>query len=287
MATRGFGLLSIAGFFLLNLCGCNPKVDDAPPKDTSTAPAVALKTETPKEVGKTAAEVVPAKPASFRDDVILDPPEGEMRPPDKTAAGKSVPKMYEAISAKGGLWEGIPFVSAEGKKIRYTADVKTDLGTIQIELYSDAAPNHVRNFIALARVGYFEGLNFHRSLRQEAMGGTFAYLEAGCPKGTGDVGYGSIGYWLRPEISSKHSHEEGTIGAWHAEEMDTASCRFYVTLCKAPAMDRNYTIFGKIVAGLDVAHTINARPTQPEGFTDRPINPVVIRTVTIHAKVLD
>lgn len=282
MLQQRLGVLIFLGLIppCLNGCGDNPV-----PGVDSGAPKVELKADIPKDAPKP--KTVPPKPALFRECVLLEPPDAEMRPPDETMAGKNVAKMYEAISTKGGLWESIPFATPEGKKIRYTAAVKTDLGTIELELFSDEAPNHVRNFIALAKAGYYDGLCFHRSLRQESMGEIIALLEAGCPKGTGEVGYGSIGYWLKPEVHPKHQHEEGTIGAWYAERPEAAACKFYVTLCRAPWMDGNYTIFGKIVGGLDVARIINGRPVHDDAFKDRPVEPVIIREVVVHSKILD
>jgi peptidyl-prolyl cis-trans isomerase B (cyclophilin B) len=225
---------------------------------------------------------------SFSEATISEPPEGEERPPDSTVAGKSVGKMYEEIAGKdgrGGLWEQIPLVNTDGTRIRYTAFVKTDLGTISIELLSDAAPNHVRNFIALARAGYYNGLAFDRAIRQkvevEEMKETpFEMLEAGCPVGTGEPGYGSIGYWLKPEIADKLTHEEGRVGACHGEELESAAAKFYITLGKSPWLDGNWTIFGKVTQGLDVARTILERPTTAED-PSRPQSPVQIREVAI------
>lgn len=299
MIARRLPLLMFAGLVLF---GCSPKVETpAPSGKEDGPPAVAVKDDnTPAPVTKDPASPSPGKarePAlPFAKAVRFISPEGENQPPDITAGGKHVGKIYEAIAGragKKGLWEEVSFTTPEGKKIRHTAHVKTDLGTIQIELFADEAPNHVRNFIALARAGYYEGLSFHQSIRKEATAPKaedelptqrLFYLEAGCPRGTGEVGYGSIGYWLKNEIVTALTHEEGTVGAWHGPDLDAAACRFYITLCPAPGLDGNFTIFGKIVHGLEVAHTINSRPAMDGA---RPREPVLIREVTIHSKVLD
>src|SRR5207247_1976408 len=105
---------------------------------------------------------------------------------------------------------------------------------------------------------------------------------------TGDPSYGSIGYWLKPELSDKLEHEEGTVGAWHAEALETAACKFYITLSKAPWMDfingGRWTVFGKVSQGLAVARTILMRPVRDDEFRDRPVSPVVIRSVTIETR---
>src|SRR5207249_4183040 len=98
--------------------------------------------------------------------------------------------------------------------------------------------------------------------------------------------YGSIGYWLKPELSEQVKHEAGTVGAWHAEEVETAACKFYITLDRAPWMDRNWTVFGKVTQGLEVARKIRARPTRAEE-PDRPREPVVIRAVTIETREVE
>ena len=105
----------------------------------------------------------------------------------------------------------------------------------------------------------------------------FAYLESGCPLGTGEFGSGSIGYWLKPELSDK-KHETGTVGAWTSD--GAGACKFYITLSDAPGMDGRFTVFGKVIQGLDVAHTISRRPVVDE-VEYRPREPVLIRSATV------
>lgn len=234
------------------------------------------------------------RPQGFNEATVQEPPEGEFCPPEITATGKSVGKIYEAVAGKngqGGLWDQVSFQSAEGKRLRYTATLQTDLGKIVLELRPDLAPNHVRNFVALAKAGYYDGLSFDRTIPQkielEASGdsseqaaktASFDYVEAGCPLGTGEPGYGSVGYWLKPEVSDKATHEEGTVGACHGEELESGAAKFYITLTKAPWMDGNWTVFAKVTQGMDVLRSIFQRPTHDDF---RPQEPVVIRQVII------
>jgi cyclophilin family peptidyl-prolyl cis-trans isomerase len=276
-------------------------------------PALALaivvgcgKKDDPREVAVVGQEVALEKKQAptpavrpFREAVVSEVPEGERRPPDVTVTGKVVGKLYEEIAGRDGApgtFDQIQFVDARGHKIRYSALVKTDLGAFRIALYGDSAPNHVRNFIALARAGYYDGLPFHSSVRAKLDDRIEAFVESGCPLGTGEFGYGSIGYHLKPEISESLVHEDGTVGAWHGrrktnesadtyEDLDNAACKFYITLARSPWRDASFTIFGKVVEGLDVAHKINERPNQTElGSEDRPMVPVLIRHVTIEAE---
>jgi len=223
---------------------------------------------------------------SFQDATGQEPPDGESRPPDQTVAGKSVGKIYEAIAGPGGLWEKIVFNAPDGRKIHYTALVKTDQGSITIDLLSDSAPNHVRSFIALAKAGYYDGLYFDRAVHRKIENAKDSYLdflEAGCPLGTGEPGQGSVGYWLKPEFSDKLSHAEGTVGACHGEELESAAAKFYITVGKAPEMDGQWTIFGRVTQGLDIARNIFQMPVR-EDDAARPREPVVIREITIQSR---
>jgi peptidyl-prolyl cis-trans isomerase B (cyclophilin B) len=222
-----------------------------------------------------------------------DPPAECQRPPDVTLTGKSVFKLYQQVVRQ---WETIRFVTPDGKKVAYSATLETALGPIDIDLRPDLAPNHVRNFVALARAGYYDGLFFDRIYHDESVEDPkerFDEIEAGCPLGTGEPGYGSIGYWLNPEFNptEKVTHEEGTVGACHGFEKDTAACRFYITLCKFPNLDGNFTVFGKVTRGLDVARKIYEQPLilspQDVDNSRRPEKPVVIQKVTIHTHELD
>jgi len=260
--------------------GCG-RSDSKDGKGAASAPAVSV---TPS--GPASKPSPPADPSltPFMDAVLLEAPDNQNRPPDQTASGKSSAKLFEMIAGhggKGGLWEQVRLTGADGKRLRPHALLRTEAGDIKIELLADAAPNHVRSFICLAKAGYFDGLPFHASIRREGKEMLVGYLESGCPKGTGEAGYGSIGYWLKPEIDKNLVHEEGTVGAWHPEELEGAACRFYITLNKSPGMDGSYTIFGKIVEGLDVAHTINKRPIQDAEYTGPPQMPYRIREAVI------
>lgn len=271
------------GAFLVG-CGGQPPATD--PQEQSTSPPVnAIPAPRP------AAALSPPLSArsTFNDAIVEEPPEDQFPPPDLTKAGKSVGKLYEQITKAGGLWDQVVFTTPEGKKLKYTAAIKTDLGIIKLDLWPDEAPNHVRNFVALARAGYYDGLEFDGTVREQLAdepGQFFECLQGGCPLGTGDPHYGSIGYWLKPECSDAVKHEEGTVGAWHGE-VEVDACKFYITLSKAPWMDGKWTAFGKVTRGLDVARTILTRPVSDDELKTRPVQPVVIRSVTIETTVAD
>jgi cyclophilin family peptidyl-prolyl cis-trans isomerase len=255
------------------LVGCGKR--QAAPK-AAPEPAPVVKKENPVEIDPRLAQ-------SFKEATRKEPPADGYRPPDKTLTGKSVGKLYTEVV---NVWDTVRLADAAGQPIAYTAVLETELGSVEIALNSDVAPNHVRNFLALSRAGYYDGLVFERTVREKAEGQPdLELLEAGCPTGTGDIGSGSLGYWLKPEFNDV-THDEGTVGACHGEEADTACCKFYILLSKAPFLDKHFTVFGKVTRGLDVARRIFSLPVRndpdyPEG--DRPVKPVVLRKVTIQA----
>ncbi|HEV3203891.1 MAG TPA: peptidylprolyl isomerase [Gemmataceae bacterium] len=265
------------------LAGCG-KIEPAPPKLNVISQANG--SSEPAQIDEKP-DLDPRLHQPFSQATVANPPANWQRPPDLTMTNKSVGKLYTEVVR---IWDEIKFVSPKGLPLAYRAMLETELGEIEIALRPDLAPNHVRSFVALAKVGYYDGLVFERTIHQTVEGRADAkieIIEAGCPMGTGDAGYGSIGYWLKPEFHPQAFHEEGTVGASLGEEADTAACKFYINLHKAPYMDGNYTVFGKVTKGLNVARKILSLPVRndpeyPEG--DRPEKRVVIRKVTIQAE---
>jgi cyclophilin family peptidyl-prolyl cis-trans isomerase len=265
------------------LTGCGGKEETSPPAQAPklTVQAPATTHATPPVTPQVTPEA--RLHQAFKEATLQEPPPDQWLP-EVTKTGKSIGKLYEAVVAE---WGKVAFVTPEGKQLAYSATITTDLGDIKIEFWPQVAPNHVRNFVALARVGYYDGLEFDRAVKREVEDKKdhwFKYLEAGCPLGSGDIYYGSIGYWLKPEFNTDVKHDEGTVGAWHAEEVETAASKFYINLSRAEWMDGNFTLFGKITEGLDVAHAIHGRRVRDDEAGDRPIEPVVIRRVAIECR---
>src|ERR1019366_7339470 len=275
------GYLLAISATLLALAGCNKGGDQASQKG-SQQPVVQTEPKT-DNLGKaiqapTVARLKEPRFLSFKEAVTLDPPpEDEQRPPDLTCTGKDVAKIYEHIA--DDLWDKVTFTDNVGRRIKYQAVLATELGDIHLDLAGNAAPNHVRSFVCLAKAGYYDGMAFYYSIRRTVEDSTIAYIETGCPRGTGEYGSGSIGYWLPPEFSDKLKHEEGVIGACLHRDPNSAACRFYITAAAMPQMDGSFTLFGKVTKGMAIVRTINTRGVQEN---DRPARPVAIRSVTIH-----
>jgi cyclophilin family peptidyl-prolyl cis-trans isomerase/protein-disulfide isomerase len=142
----------------------------------------------------------------------------------------------------------------------YTATIETEKGNIVIDLYADKAPLAVNSFVYLAQKGFFDGVTFHRVMHDFV-------AQAGDPSGTGVSG---PGYQFRSEISSDLSFDaEGILGMANAGT-DTNGSQFFITYRAAPELDGGYTIFGKVISGMDVVKELTERdasqdPTLPAG----------------------
>jgi cyclophilin family peptidyl-prolyl cis-trans isomerase len=275
-----YGLTAVAAI-VVGVAGCR-KGGDAADKNNlrhPSAPVEAKKDNDGKIIRAQAVALEKGpKLLPFKDAVILDPPpDGERRPPNKTYTGKNAVRIFETIA--NDLWDKVTFTDDMGRPITYQAIVATELGDIHMVLHGNITPNHVRSFVCLAKTGYYDGMAFYYSIQRKMANDTVAYIEAGCPRGTGEIGSGSIGYWLRKEISDKFTHEEGVVGACIGEDPNSAACRFYITAAAMPQMDGRFTIFGKVFRGLDIVKAINKRAVQEE---DRLKQPVLIRSVAIH-----
>jgi cyclophilin family peptidyl-prolyl cis-trans isomerase len=154
---------------------------------------------------------------------------------------------------------------------QYLATLHTEKGDIVIELYADKAPLAVNSFIFLSRNGWFDGITFHRVIP-----GFVA--QAGDPSGTG---YGTPGYAYKNEISSDLKFNgPGVVGMANAGA-DSNGSQFFITYSAQPTLDGSYTIFGKVIQGMDVATNLTAR--DPSKSADLPPGDKIL-SVTIEEK---
>jgi peptidylprolyl isomerase/peptidyl-prolyl cis-trans isomerase B (cyclophilin B) len=118
-------------------------------------------------------------------------------------------------------------------------------GRIKLELYPDEAPNHCAAFVDLIKKGYYDGLGFHRVVAGFV-------VQGGCPKGNGS---GGPGYKLKAEFNER-PHLTGTLAMARTSEPDTAGSQFYICLAPQPFLDRQYTVFGQTLEGMDFVQKI-------------------------------
>ncbi len=160
-----------------------------------------------------------------------------------------------------------------------TATIETTLGTLKIEFYPGDAPKTVANFIKLAGENYYDGLTFHRVIDGFMIQGG----DPNCTpaRSTGPCGTGGPGYRFEDELnpnssSGKAGYKKGVVAMANAGP-NTNGSQFFVMVADVP-LPYNYTIFGKVISGQEVADAISQVPT---GANDRPLQPVAIKKITI------
>jgi len=148
-----------------------------------------------------------------------------------------------------------------------TAVIETDHGTMTVEFWPDVAPNTVKNFIDLAKKGFYNGLIFHRVIPS-------FMIQGGCPEGTGT---GGPGYKVKAEFNNK-KHTRGVLSMARSSHPDSAGSQFFVMHQDSPHLDGQYTGFGKVTSGVETVDKIVSVPTGPN---DRPKNPPKIKSITV------
>lgn len=149
------------------------------------------------------------------------------------------------------------FTREEIKKMAETkATIETKFGAIELKFFPDVAPNHVNNFIDLARKGFYDGTTFHRVIPG-------FMIQGGDPNSKNpdksSHGMGGPGYQLKAEFSSRH-HKRGTLSMARAANPDSAGSQFFICVADAPFLDKQYTVFGEVTSGMDVVDKIVGQP---------------------------
>ncbi len=147
--------------------------------------------------------------------------------------------------------------------------MKTTEGDIVLELFDEDAPKTVSNFKQLAGQGFYDGLSFHRVIKD-------FMVQGGCPQGTGT---GGPGYEFEDEIN-EHKIVRGALAMANAGPDTNGSQFFLVTVDAAPWLDGKHTVFGAVTQGMDVVDRLEATPTDAR---DRPEDPIAITAVEFAA----
>ena len=245
-AVVGLGAIAIGVAFVTG-GNDNPSVS-ATPSTTPSAPATA---GLPTKTGTVTAKASPAKQVAC----------GGKRP---AAADAPKPQFDHAPAAKDVL----------NKNTVYTAVMRTSCGTIRIQLNTATAPQTSASFVFLADKGFFDGLFFHRVVD------SIDVIQTGDPLGTGS---GGPGYTIPDELTGKEHYTAGTVAMANGGANTGGSQFFIITGPQGTNLDGNpnYTIFGKVVSGLDVARTINALMPKQKNYDGPPTKAVYIETLTI------
>ncbi|NOZ25065.1 MAG: peptidylprolyl isomerase [Nitrospirae bacterium] len=163
------------------------------------------------------------------------------------------------------------FTKEEIKKMAETrAVIETKFGNIELRFFPEVAPNHVNNFIELAKKGFYDGTIFHRVIPG-------FMIQGGDPNTKGEdrsrYGMGGPGYSLKAEFNSR-PHKRGTLSMARAANPDSAGSQFFICVADAPFLDGKYTVFGEVVSGMDVADKIVG---QPRDARDNPLERIEMK----------
>ena len=148
------------------------------------------------------------------------------------------------------------------------AEFETTMGDFQIELFEDKAPITTKNFIDLAKKGFYDGVIFHRVIDG-------FMIQGGDPTGTGR---GGPGYRIPDEFHPELRHDAAGILSMANAGPNTGGSQFFITLAPTPWLDGRHAVFGRVVAGMEVVESIGKVETGPG---DRPVREVTMTKVTI------
>ena len=155
------------------------------------------------------------------------------------------------------------------KNKRYQLELDTTHGKIVLDMLPDVAPGHVGNLLGLAKIGYYDGLTFHRIIPG-------FMIQGGCPE---DSGSGGPGYNIPAEFN-KTPHEAGVVSMARTRDPDSAGSQFFICLDRQPHLDGQYTAFGK-TANAESLAVVKAIGAVKTGGDDRPTTPVKIKKATV------
>jgi cyclophilin family peptidyl-prolyl cis-trans isomerase len=154
------------------------------------------------------------------------------------------------------------------------AELHTTAGEIDIRFFPDVAPNHVKNFLDLAQQGFYTNTKFHRVIPGFMIQGGDPNTISGDPA---TWGTGGSKQNVKAEFNSV-SHKRGIVSMARSNDPNSASSQFFIVIKDSTFLDKNYTVFGQVTKGMDVADKIVGAQTVGN---DRPANPVAITSVVI------
>jgi peptidyl-prolyl cis-trans isomerase B (cyclophilin B) len=170
------------------------------------------------------------------------------------------------------------FTKKEIKKMSETsAIIETKFGNITLKFFPDVAPGHVKNFIDLAKKGFYDGTTFHRVIPG-------FMIQGGDPNSKNPDkrthGMGGPGYTIKAEFNEK-PHKRGTLSMARAQNPDSAGSQFFICVKDSPFLDRQYTVFGEVADGMDVVDKI---VSQPRDRNDNPDERIEMKVKIVEPK---
>jgi peptidyl-prolyl cis-trans isomerase B (cyclophilin B) len=157
------------------------------------------------------------------------------------------------------------------------ATLQTDMGDITMKFFYDKAPRHVENFIELAESGFYDGTLFHRVIPGFMIQGGDPNTKISPEDPQKPYGTGGSGKHIKAEFNDI-SHKRGIVSMARAADPNSASSQFFIVVKDSTFLDGQYSAFGEVISGMDVADKIAAAP---RGANDRPNTPIHIKKVLL------
>lgn len=156
------------------------------------------------------------------------------------------------------------------------AVLQTEQGDITIKFLYDKAPNHVKNFVDLAAKGFYDGTFFHRVIPGFMVQGGDPNTKKPASE-SNRYGIGGSGTNVKAEFNDT-LHKRGIVSMARSSDPNSASSQFFIVVKDAPSLDGQYSAFGEVVSGMDVADKI---VSAPRGASDLPNQPVHIKKILL------
>jgi peptidyl-prolyl cis-trans isomerase B (cyclophilin B) len=214
----------------------------------------------------------PAKPATPAEPATTPAaaaqPAGKAAPASHTATDPAIKAIDAqiaklAVNKKDAAWRTklkLPTVAKFDANRSYLAHMNTNKGEVVIKFMPDVAPLHVTNFIYLTRMGFYDGLAFHRVISR-------FMAQGGCPIGNGT---GGPGYGFNGEFSPNVKHTRpGLLSMANTGQPNSDGSQFFLTFVPTPWLDNKHTIYGEVVSGMDVLKALEAKGSQSGATSEK------------------
>lgn len=165
--------------------------------------------------------------------------------------------FFLLLAPAAGEMRSKKFSPEEIRKMSETqAVIETKFGNMELKLFPETAPGHVRNFLELAKKGFYDGTTFHRVIPG-------FMIQGGDPNtknpDRSKHGMGGPGHTIRAEFNER-PHKRGIVSMARAQDPDSAGSQFFICVADAPYLDGKYSVFGEVVSGMEVADKIVSQP---------------------------